>query len=224
MYVTHFIILSSRLFVICYFNVSYKWWVVALLMFHSCVVLITTFIQNRDKVDWDSYCNFSTILFIGIHCLRYDFVELSINVEVIGITMSVYFSQIFVSIRKPLYDLHVLFHLSPQRLVLFTCHCVCLCGKFLSSLDACLPIENLKACVTRFVISQSTRVTQNNYESVTTIKCRGETRYRTHIARRKAPILSKCSFLLSLITGFTSTQFQLHPSFFHSVGLSVGFS
>ena len=63
-------------------------------MFHSCVVLITTFIQNRDKVDCDSYCNFSTILFIGIHCLRDDFVELSINVEVIGITMSVYFSHI----------------------------------------------------------------------------------------------------------------------------------
>ena len=96
-------------------------------MFHSCVVLITTFIQNRDKVDCDSYCNFSTILFIGIHCLRDDFVELSINVEVIGITMSVYFSHIFVSIRKHLYDPHVLFHLSPQRLVLFTCHCVCLC-------------------------------------------------------------------------------------------------
>ena len=63
-------------------------------MFHSCVVLIATFIQNRDKVDCDSYCNFSTILFIGIHCLRDDFVELSINVEVIGITMSMYFSHI----------------------------------------------------------------------------------------------------------------------------------
>ena len=55
---------------------------------------MATFIQNRDKFDCDSYCNFSTILYIGIHCLRDNFVELSINVEVIGITMSVYFSHI----------------------------------------------------------------------------------------------------------------------------------
>ena len=64
-------------------------------MFHSCVVLIATFIQNRDNVDCDSYCNFSTILFIGIHCLRDDFVELSIGVQVGGLTISVYFSHIF---------------------------------------------------------------------------------------------------------------------------------
>ena len=35
LYVTHLLLLSSRLFAICYFTVSYKWWVIAVLMFHS---------------------------------------------------------------------------------------------------------------------------------------------------------------------------------------------
>ena len=50
-------------------------------------------------------------------------------------------------------------------------------------------------------------------------EARGETCYRPHNARRKASRLSNCRFLLSLITGFSSTQFQLNPSLFHSVGL-----
>ena len=48
---------------------------------------------------------------MGIHCLRDDFVELSIGVQVGGLTMSMYFSQIFFCIRKLLYDPDVLFHL-----------------------------------------------------------------------------------------------------------------
>ena len=78
-------------------------------------------------------------------------------------------------------------------------------GRFLPSLDTCLPIVNVKTWNTRFVIGQSTRVTQNNYESVTTIKCQEENSYRAHNARRKAPRLSNCLFLLSLITRFSST-------------------
>ena len=95
LYVTYLILLSSRLFAICYFTVSYKWWIIGVLMFHSCAVVIATVIQNRDEVG----CNFSyvlsTILFMGIHCLRDDFVELSIGVQVGGLTMSMYFSHIF---------------------------------------------------------------------------------------------------------------------------------
>ena len=35
LYVTHLLLLSSRLFAICYFTVSYKWWVIGVLLFHS---------------------------------------------------------------------------------------------------------------------------------------------------------------------------------------------
>ena len=50
LYVTHSIFLSSRLFAICYFTVSYKWWVIGVLMFHSCVVVIATVIRNKKEV------------------------------------------------------------------------------------------------------------------------------------------------------------------------------
>ena len=77
------------------FTVSYKWWIIGVLMFHSCAVVIATVIQNRDEVGCNSSYVLSTILFTGIHCLRDDFVELSIGVQVGGLTMSVYFSHIF---------------------------------------------------------------------------------------------------------------------------------
>ena len=98
LYVTHLLLLSSRLFAICYFTVSYKWWVIAVLMFHSCVVLMAKFIQNRDKLECYACCVFSTIFFMGIHCLRDDFVEFSSKVAIIGPTLIVFLSHIlFVS-------------------------------------------------------------------------------------------------------------------------------
>ena len=98
LYVTHLLLLSSRLFAICYFTVSYKWWVIAVLMFHSCVVLMAKFIQNRDKLECYACCVFSTIFFMCIHCLRDDFVEFSSKVEVIGPSLIVFLSHIlFVS-------------------------------------------------------------------------------------------------------------------------------
>ena len=45
----------------------------------------------------------------------------------------------------------------------------------------------------------------------------GRTSYRTHHARRKKPRFSICLSPLSLVTQFSSTQFHLHPSLFHSV-------
>ena len=69
-----------------------------MLMFHSCVVVITTVIQNRDKVDCDASNVSLAIFFMGIHCPReYDLVELSISVEEIGhheTTMRVFSSHI----------------------------------------------------------------------------------------------------------------------------------
>ena len=94
LYVTHLLLLSSRLFAICYFTVSYKWWVIGVVMFHSCAVLIATVVQNRDEVDCDTSRVLVILLFMGIHSLRDDFVEFSMGLLVYGLTMSVYFSHI----------------------------------------------------------------------------------------------------------------------------------
>ena len=94
LYVTHLLLLSSRLFAICYFTVSYKWWVIGIVMFHSCAVLIATVIHTRDEDDRDALNVFSILLFMGIHSLRDDFVELSIASKKTGLTMSLYLSHI----------------------------------------------------------------------------------------------------------------------------------
>ena len=95
LYVGYLLLLSSRLFAICYFSVSYKWWVIGVLMVHCCVMVIAAVIQNRDEDSCNATNVFFTLLFMGIHCLRDDFVELSIGVQVGGLTTSVYFSHIF---------------------------------------------------------------------------------------------------------------------------------
>ena len=94
LYVTNLLLLSSRLFAICYFTVSYKWWVIGVVMFHSCVVLIATVIQNRDEVDCNARIVLTILLFMGIHSLRDDFVEVSMDLKITGLTMSMYLSHI----------------------------------------------------------------------------------------------------------------------------------
>ena len=103
LFVTHLLLLSSRLFAICYFTVSYKWWVIGVVMFHSCAVVIATVIQNRDEVfcntnnnkdDCDALMVLLILLFMGIHSLRDDLVEFSMALEITGVTMSVYLSHI----------------------------------------------------------------------------------------------------------------------------------
>ena len=70
LYVTHLLFLSSRVFItICYFTVSYKWWVIDVLMFHSCAVAIATIIQIREEVDSDASHVFLIFMFMDIHCL-----------------------------------------------------------------------------------------------------------------------------------------------------------
>ncbi|PFX24735.1 Limb region 1 protein-like [Stylophora pistillata] len=74
LYVTHLLLLSSRLFAICYFTVSNKWWIISVLSFHSCVVVIATFILERGRLFtiYKIQHVFFMILFMGIHSLRDD--------------------------------------------------------------------------------------------------------------------------------------------------------
>ena len=113
-YVTHLLLLSSRLFAICYFTVSYKWWVIGVVMFHCCAVLIATVIQNRDKVDCDASIIPSILLFMGIHSLRDDFVELSMGLEITGVTMSMYLSHILFVLENFLMTLTFYFTYNPN--------------------------------------------------------------------------------------------------------------
>ncbi|PFX24722.1 hypothetical protein AWC38_SpisGene10639 [Stylophora pistillata] len=70
MYVTHLLLLSSRLFAICYFTVSYKWWIIGVLSFHCCAMEVATFILYRDE--FQRIDVLFMILFMGIHCVRDD--------------------------------------------------------------------------------------------------------------------------------------------------------
>ena len=94
LYATHLLLLSSRLFAICYFTVSYKWWVIGVLMVHCCVMAIATVIQNRDMVCNDAIDFFVILLLMGIHSLRDDFTNTRIGADENRVIMNVYFSHI----------------------------------------------------------------------------------------------------------------------------------
>ena len=93
LYVTHLLLLSSRLFAICYFTVSYKWLVIGVLMVHCCVIEMATVIQNRADCN-DATDVFFILLRMGIHSLRDDFINTTIGADVNGAIRNVYFSHI----------------------------------------------------------------------------------------------------------------------------------
>ena len=94
LYAIHLLLLSSRLFAICYFTVSYKWWVIGVLMVHCCVIQIATVIQNRGVDCCDATNVFFILLRMGIHSLRDDFTNLKIGGDVNRVIRNVYFSHI----------------------------------------------------------------------------------------------------------------------------------
>lgn len=49
LFVGHLFLLSSRLFAIVYFIVSYKWWIVNVLLFHSIVIVVVDIILFRQR-------------------------------------------------------------------------------------------------------------------------------------------------------------------------------
>ena len=168
LYATHLLLLSSRLFAICYFTVSYKWWVIGVLMVHCCVMVIATVIQNRDKDCYDAF--FFTVLFMGIHSLRDDFTNITIGADVNGAIRNVYLS-------------HILFVLENFFMILmfyFTYHsnawyslpvtvCVCVFSVLGSTMRICLlrwlskrpagwlsdrdDSSNINTCVERYHVS-----------------------------------------------------------------------
>ena len=154
LYVTHLLLLSSWLFAICYFTVSYKWWVIGVVMFHSCAVLIATVILNRDEVDCKTSPVLSILFFMGIHSLRDDFVELSIGLEITGLTMSMYLSHILFVLENFFMILMFYFTYNPNAWYsLPVTVSVCVFSVLGSTMRICLlcwlskrPAEQLSSC------------------------------------------------------------------------------
>ena len=76
-----FLLLSSRLFAVCYFTVTFKWWVIGVLLFHTFVLVIvmarTSGRCSRDQCDADHLA--LPIIFSGLHWLRDEVFVLSAN-------------------------------------------------------------------------------------------------------------------------------------------------
>ena len=137
LYVTHLLILSSRLLAICYFTVSYKWWVITVAIFHGCAVVIATLVQNRVKVGCQN--GFRILLFMGINCFRDDFVEFSIDFEVTGLTISVYFSHILLVLENFFMILMFFFTYHPNTWYsLPVTVCVCVFSVLGSTMRICI--------------------------------------------------------------------------------------
>ena len=94
LYATHLLLLSSRLFAICYFTVSYKWWVIGVLIVHCCVMVIAAVIPKRDEYSCDATSVSFTLLFMGIHSLRDDFTNFMIRADENRAIRNVYLSHI----------------------------------------------------------------------------------------------------------------------------------
>ena len=73
LYVTHFFILSSRLFALALFTVKYKWWVASVLIFHCMVVVVfdTVWLSKRGR-HFESRAVVYPVLLFCFHWLRDD--------------------------------------------------------------------------------------------------------------------------------------------------------
>ena len=71
-FVTHLIILSSRLFAVGLFTVSYKWWVTSVLLFHCMVIMICETVWLRRKRRFNRENIFLLVLLFCLHWLRDD--------------------------------------------------------------------------------------------------------------------------------------------------------
>ena len=96
LYVTYLLLLSSRLFAICYFTVSYKWWVIGVLSFHTCATVTAAAVKYRGEVKCNAETVFGLTLFIGIHCLRDDTVEFAFTNKPKGLSIVLLSNVLFV--------------------------------------------------------------------------------------------------------------------------------
>ena len=71
-FLTHFFLLSSRLFAVCYFTVAFKWWVIGVLLLHTFMMMIPTTILYFSTGGCEHNDVVFIISFLGLHWLRDD--------------------------------------------------------------------------------------------------------------------------------------------------------
>ena len=72
-----FLLLSSRLFAVCYFTVIFKWWVIGVLLFHTFVIMMATTILSCSRGKCDAGEVILAIFTVGLHWLKDDVFVLS---------------------------------------------------------------------------------------------------------------------------------------------------
>ena len=92
LYLTNVLHLSSRLSAICYFTVSYKWWVIGVFLFHFCAIAL----RLRCKIDHDANDLFLVIFFIGLYWLRDDASDLWMKNESESLSVVMFCNFLFV--------------------------------------------------------------------------------------------------------------------------------
>ena len=98
LYVTHLLILSSRLFAIGYFTISYKWWVSGVLLFHCCaVVAAVAIIQYRHDGELNARLLLYTASITGYFCLRDDTVHLLFHYQLKSLSIALLSKVLFLS-------------------------------------------------------------------------------------------------------------------------------
>ena len=77
LFITHIFILSSRLFAVALFTVSYKWWVTSVLILHCTVITICdrVLFHTAQSAD-DNITRFLSVMYFCLHWLRDDSVQL----------------------------------------------------------------------------------------------------------------------------------------------------
>ncbi|XP_015750461.1 PREDICTED: uncharacterized protein LOC107330350 [Acropora digitifera] len=71
-FLAEFLLLSSRIFAVCYFTVTFKWWVIGVLLFHTFVIVIAkTFLCCYETI-WDTLPVPLVIISLGLHWLKDD--------------------------------------------------------------------------------------------------------------------------------------------------------
>ena len=144
-YVTYLLLLSSQLFAICYFTVSYKWWVIGVLSFHTCAVVAAAAIQSRGEAKYNGVTVSILTFFIGIHCLRDDTVDFAFKVKPEGLS-TVLLSNILFVVEN--FFMILMFYFSPHSNTWYSLPVtVCVC--VFSALGSIMRITLLRHLVFR---------------------------------------------------------------------------
>ena len=80
-FVTYLLILSSRLFAVGLFTVSYKWWVISVLIFHCTVLMIWDTVSTRKQRIFNCRGLPALVFFSFFHWLRDDLSTTGVDEE-----------------------------------------------------------------------------------------------------------------------------------------------